>query len=102
MVILEDSVKSLLHCVPFGTATPFLTLYHFALDWWAWSNLRRKSNGYRENREVRTPYLFVPDIVGQILQRTVRSNGKNAGHWLLVRTRWMQGQNALTIAWPPL
>jgi hypothetical protein len=33
------------------------------------------------------------DDVGQLLQRRVRSHGKNARHRLFMRPRWLQGQN---------
>jgi hypothetical protein len=44
---------------------------------------------------VCTPRLFVCDNVGQVLQHPVRGYGKDAGHRLFVRTRWLQGQNDL-------
>ena len=42
-----------------------------------------------------TPALFVRDNVGQVLQRPVRGNGKDAGHRLSVRTHRMQRQNVI-------
>jgi hypothetical protein len=43
------------------------------------------------------PALFVRDNVGQVLQRRVSSNGKDAGDRLCVPTRRMQRQDALAI-----
>src|ERR1019366_87353 len=48
------------------------------------------------------PALFVRDNVGQVLQRRVSSNGKDAGDRLCVPTRRMQRQNALAIALSPV
>ena len=58
----------------------------------------RKGNGLYESREVCTPALFVRDNVGQVLQRRVSSNRKDAGDRLCVPTCRMQRQDALAIA----
>ena len=62
----------------------------------------RKGNGLYESREVCPPALFVRGDVGQVLQRRVSSNGKDAGDRLCVPTRRMQRQNALAIALSPV
>src|ERR1022692_204874 len=66
------------------------------------SEVGRKGNGPYENREVCPPALFVRDNVGQILQRRVSSNRKDAEDRLCVPTCRMQGQDALTIASSPV
>src|ERR1017187_7135573 len=55
----------------------------------------RKGNGLYENREVYPPALFVRGDGGQVLQRRVSSNGKDAGDRLRVSTRRMQRQGTL-------
>ena len=61
------------------------------------SEVGRKRNGPYESREVCTPTLFVRDNVGQVLQRRVRGNGKDAGNRLCVPTHRMQRQDALAL-----
>src|ERR1017187_10704669 len=62
------------------------------------SEVGRKGNGPYESREVCTPALFVRDNVGQVLQRRVSSNRKDAGDRLCVPTCQIQRQDALAIA----
>ena len=61
-----------------------------------------KGNGLYDSREVCPPALFVRDNVGQVLQRRVSSNGKDAGDRLCVPTRRMQRQDALAMALSPV
>ena len=62
----------------------------------------RKGTGLYESREVCPPALFVRGDGGQVLQRRVSSNGKDAGDRLCVPTRRMQRQDALAIASSPV
>jgi hypothetical protein len=41
---------------------------------------REKNNGSRYSKEVRTPGLFVSCNRGELLQRGMLNNGKNARH----------------------
>ena len=52
-------------------------------------------NDSHENRKVRTPDLYMPDNNRALLQRRMRSNGKNARRRLSVRTHTMQRPHPL-------